>query len=191
VAPPTGLRVVAGTLKGRRLTAPSGRATRPTSDRVRESVFDLLGPVADTRVLDLYTGSGALAIEALSRGAAAATLVDSDARAVAVVRANLERLGIENAGVVKASVPAFLRSAARRGERWSLVFCDPPYRLAPRLAPDLGKLLPPVLEAEARVVCESSHRQPLELTLPLVTKRRYGDTVIAIYSSPQPETAGV
>jgi 16S rRNA G966 N2-methylase RsmD len=63
-----------------------------------------------------------------------------------------------------------------------LAFCDPPYRLAPRLAPELGSLLPPVLEAEARIVCESSHRQPLRLDLPIVTERRYGDTLIAIYA---------
>jgi 16S rRNA (guanine966-N2)-methyltransferase len=184
------MRIVAGIHKGRRLGAPRGHSTRPTADRVRESVFNLLGPLADARALDLYAGSGALGIEALSRGAAAATFVDSDARAVAAVRANLERLEIEDARVVKASVQSFLRSAARRGERWSLAFCDPPYRLAPRLAPELGKLLPPVLEAEARIVCESSHRQPLELGLPLVSERRYGDTVIAIYSCPNPETAG-
>jgi 16S rRNA (guanine966-N2)-methyltransferase len=178
------LRVVAGIHKGRRLAAPKGRSTRPTSDRVREAVFNLLGPVGGTRVLDLYAGSGALGIEALSRGAAAATLVDSDARAVAIVRANLERLEIEDARVVKASVTSFLRAAARAGERWSLAFCDPPYRLAPRLALELGKLFPPVLEPEAQIVCESSHRQPLELALPIVTKRRYGDTVITIYSCP-------
>jgi 16S rRNA (guanine966-N2)-methyltransferase len=176
------VRVVAGIHKGRRLAAPKGRSTRPTADRVRESVFDLLGPVTDANVLDLYAGSGALGIEALSRGGAAATFVDSDARAIAAVRANLERLGLEQARAVKAGVPAFLRSVARAGGRWDLVFCDPPYRLAPRLAPELGKLLPPVLEAEARIVCESSHRQPLRLSLPLVSERRYGDTVIAIYS---------
>src|SRR5437867_7680145 len=107
------MRVVAGIHKGRRLAAPRGRSTRPTADRVRESVFNLLGPLADARVLDLYAGSGALGIEALSRGAAAATFVDSDARAVAAVRANLERLEIEDVRVVKASVPSFLRSAAR------------------------------------------------------------------------------
>jgi 16S rRNA (guanine966-N2)-methyltransferase len=176
------LRVIAGIHKGRRLAAPRGRSTRPTGDRVRESVFNLLGPVTGARVLDLYAGSGALGIEALSRDAASATFVDSDVRAVAAVRANLEWLEIEQAGVVRASVPSFLRSAARDGERWDLAFCDPPYRLAPRLAPELGKLLPPVLEAEARIVCESSHRQPLRLDLPIVTERRYGDTLIAIYA---------
>jgi 16S rRNA (guanine966-N2)-methyltransferase len=183
------MRVVAGIHKGRRLSAPRGRSTRPTADRVRESVFNLLGPLEGARVLDLYAGSGALGIEALSRAAAAATFVDSDARAVAAVRANLERLAIEHARVVRASVPSFLRSAARAGERWELVFCDPPYRLAPRLAPELGKLLPPILEVEARIVCESSHRQPLGLSLPLVSERRYGDTVIAIYSCPPAEAA--
>jgi 16S rRNA (guanine966-N2)-methyltransferase len=185
------MRVVAGIYKGRRLAAPRGRSTRPTADRVRESVFNLLGPVEGARVLDLYAGSGALGIEALSRGAAAATFVDSDARAVSAVRANLERLEIEQARVVRASAPSFLRSAARAGERWDLAFCDPPYRLAPRLAPELGKLLPPVLEAQARIVCESSHRQPLRLGLPLLSERRYGDTVIAIYSCADAETAGV
>jgi 16S rRNA (guanine966-N2)-methyltransferase len=184
------MRVVAGIHKGRRLSAPRGRSTRPTADRVRESVFNLLGPVEGARVLDLYAGSGALGIEALSRGAGAATFVDSDARAIAAVRANLERLGVEQGHAVKASVPSFLRSAARAAERWDLVFCDPPYRLAPRLAPELGKLLPPVLEAEARIVCESSHRQPLGLALPLVSERRYGDTMIAIYACPGPEAAG-
>jgi len=184
------MRVVAGIHKGRRLAAPKGRSTRPTADSVRESIFNLLGPVAGARVLDLYAGSGALGIEALSRGAAAATFVDSDARAVAAARSNLERLEIEQARVVKAGAASFLRSAARAGEHWSLAFCDPPYRLAPRLAPELGKLLPPVLEVEARIVCESSHRQPLRLALPLVSERRYGDTVISIYSCANPEAAG-
>jgi 16S rRNA (guanine966-N2)-methyltransferase len=184
------VRVVAGTYKGRRIAAPRGRSTRPTADRVRESVFNLLGPVENANVLDLYAGSGALGIEALSRGAGAATFVDSDTRAVAAVRANLERLEIEHARVVRASVPSFLRSAARAGERWSLAFCDPPYRLAPRLAPEHGKLLPPVLEADSRIVCESSHRQPLRLALPLLSERRYGDTVIAIYAVAQSEATG-
>jgi 16S rRNA G966 N2-methylase RsmD len=79
-------------------------------------------------------------------------------------------------------VPSFLRRAAGRGDRWALVFCDPPYGLAGRAGDQLGLLLPPVLEKGARIVCESSHRQPLTLELPLVTERRYGDTLVAIYS---------
>jgi 16S rRNA (guanine966-N2)-methyltransferase len=184
------MRVIAGTYKGHRLSAPRRRTTRPTQDRVREALFNLLGPLDGERVLDLCAGSGALGIEALSRGAGIATFVDADEAAVRAARANLERLGIEHGGVrhqgnrvVRASVPAFLRATARAGERWDLVFCDPPYRLALRLARDLDELLPPVLADEARVVCESSHRQTLKLAMPLVTERRYGDTSIAVYAA--------
>jgi 16S rRNA (guanine966-N2)-methyltransferase len=175
------MRVVAGTYKGQRLLAPRGRRTRPTADRVREALFSLLGPIAGERVLDLYAGSGALGIEALSRGAVHATLVDSDVAAVRVARQNIARLGIEHARVMRSGVPVFLRNAARRGERWDLAFCDPPYRLAHRLATELSELLSAVLKSEARVVCESSTRQPLKLDLPLVTERRYGETLITVY----------
>jgi 16S rRNA (guanine966-N2)-methyltransferase len=177
------MRVVAGEYKGHRLIAPKRRWTRPTQDRVREALFSMLGSVEDARVLDLYAGSGALAIEAVSRGAATATLVDSDVAAVRAVRENLARLRIEGASVQRTDVSTFLRAAARRGEHWDLVFCDPPYRLAHRLGPELGELLPPILSEEARVVCESSARQPLKLDLPLLTERRYGDTFITIYNA--------
>jgi 16S rRNA (guanine966-N2)-methyltransferase len=184
------MRVVAGSFKGQRLAAPKRRSTRPTQDRVREALFNLLGPVRGVAVLDLYAGSGALGIEALSRGARSATFVDTDPAAARVIRENLARLGIEDAAVARAGVPGFLRAAARRGERWDLAFCDPPYRLAHRLAKDLDVLLPPVLTSEARVVCESSFRQPLVLDLPLVTERRYGDTLVTIHSSsPEEERA--
>jgi 16S rRNA (guanine966-N2)-methyltransferase len=175
------MRVVAGTYKGQRLAAPKRRSTRPTQDRVREALFSVLGSVAGARVLDLYAGSGALGIESLSRAAAEATFVDSDVAAVRAVRHNLDRLQIERGRVVRGSVPVFLRAAARRSERWDLAFCDPPYRLAHRLAADLERLLPPVLDHEARIVCESSVRQPLELDLPLLKERRYGDTLITVY----------
>jgi 16S rRNA (guanine966-N2)-methyltransferase len=175
------VRVVAGTHKGRRIAAPRGAATRPTSDRVREALFDLLGPVEGLHVLDLYAGSGALGIEALSRGAASATLVDSGAAAVRAARENLARIGDGRASAVRADALAFLRGAARRGERWDLVFCDPPYRLAPRLGAELGRLLSPVLGPRARVACESSVRQPLQLPLPLLKERRYGDTLVTIH----------
>ena len=141
----------------------------------------MLGAVEDERVLDLFAGSGALGIEALSRGAAEATFVDSDVAAVAAIRENLERLGIEQAHVVRADAVRFLRKSARRGQEWDLAFCDPPYRLAHRLGRDLEALFPPVLGEGARIVCESSARQPLQLGLPLVTERRYGDTLICIY----------
>ena len=183
------MRVIAGRHKGRRLAAPRGSATRPTADRVREAVFDLLGQVDEARALDLYAGSGALGIEALSRGACEVTFVESGAAALRALRSNLERIGDERGRVVRASVPAFLRNAACRRESWDLAFCDPPYRLASRLGGELGELLLPVLSPSARLVCESSFRHPLELPLPLLKERRYGDTLIAVYSTPPPGAA--
>jgi 16S rRNA (guanine966-N2)-methyltransferase len=174
------VRVVAGTFKGQRLEAPR-RVTRPTADRVKEALFSILGPVEGLAVLDLYAGSGALGIEALSRGAASATFVDSDAAATRAVRSNLERLGAEPARVARADALAFLRGAGARGHRWDLVLCDPPYRLAHRLGEPLTRLLVRVLAPGARIVCESSSRHPLDLHLTLLKERRYGDTRIALY----------
>ena len=178
------MRVVAGEHAGRRLAAPRGGRTRPTPDRVREALFSILGPVEGLRVLDLYAGSGALGIEALSRGARDATFVDSDAAAARAVRENLERVGAEGR-VFRADVLSFLRGAARHGERWDLVLCDPPYRLAHRLGPTLGPLLVPVSSTGARIVCESSVKHPLRLDLPLLSERRYGDTALVIHAAPE------
>ncbi len=174
------MRVVAGQFKGHPLRAPRS-TTRPTADRVREAVFSMLGPLDGLAVLDLYGGSGALGIEALSRGAASAVFVDSDAAAASAIRENLERTRAEGGRVVRADALGFLRNAARHDERWDLAFCDPPYRLAARLGEPLSRMLEPVLAPGARVVCESSHRQPLDLDLPLLRERRYGDTRIAVY----------
>ena len=175
------MRVVAGRLGGRRLSAPPGRSTRPTSDRVREAVFSILGPLDGARVLDLYAGSGALGIEALSRGAAAAVFVERDSRTAAVLRNNLTALGLD-AELRRADVLAALREARERGETYDLVLCDPPYRLAPELGRSLGEALAPVLAPRARVVTESDRRTPLDLhLLPLTDERRYGDTLIRIH----------
>src|SRR5262245_16771647 len=172
------MRVVAGEHRGQRLAAPKRAGTRPTADRVREALFNVLGPVDGLRVLDLYAGSGALGIEALSRGAAEAAFVDSDPAAVRAVRANLERIGIEGGRVFRADALSFLRGAARHGDLWDLVLLDPPYRLAPRLGPALGPLLVPVVAPGAPIVCESSVKHPLRLELPLIDERRYGDTAM-------------
>src|SRR5204863_4358625 len=117
-----GVRVVAGRLGGRRLRAPRGRDTRPTSDRVREALYSMLGPLEGARVLDLFAGSGALAIEALSRGAAHAVIVERDGRAVEVIRANLEGLGLgeDEARVVHGPARAALRGASARGDAYDL-----------------------------------------------------------------------
>jgi 16S rRNA (guanine966-N2)-methyltransferase len=176
------MRVIAGAYGGRELRAPRGRATRPTSDRVREALFSILGDVSGARVLDLFAGSGALAIEALSRGAGTATLVDSSQGAIAAVRRNLGALEIE-AEVRLQPALAFLKNARSEERHYDLVFLDPPYRRAHDLGSGLSVALGPVLAPGARVVTESDRRAPLQLELPLLDERRYGDTLISIYGT--------
>ena len=176
------MRIVAGRFGGRSLVAPRGTGTRPTSDRVREALFSILGAdsVVGVRVLDLFAGSGALGIEALSRGASQAVFVDSSAAAVAAIRRNLEALAID-AEVRRQDALAYLRSASRDARLYDLVFLDPPYRHASALGPELSAALGPVLAPDARVVTESDRRAPLELDLALLDERRYGDTLIRIH----------
>jgi len=177
------MRVIAGIHKGRRLQAPGGLETRPTSDRVREALFSILGErVVDARVLDLFAGSGALGIEALSRGAARATFVDNAAPAIRAIGANLEALGAD-AEVVRAEVRRFLGGASRSARQYDLLFLDPPYRLAASLGGDLSEPLMGVMAPGATVVVESDRRAPLEIDLPLHDERRYGDTLIRIHGS--------
>jgi 16S rRNA (guanine966-N2)-methyltransferase len=177
------MRVIAGELRGRRLTAPRGSATRPTSDRVREALFSILGPfVEGARVLDLYAGSGAMAIEALSRGALEATLVDSSSAAIATITNNLSRLEIA-AEVHRQTAAGYLQRARSAARQYDLVFLDPPYRDASAIGSELSSALRPVLAPGARVVAESDARAPLELEqLTLLDERRYGDTMIGIYT---------
>jgi 16S rRNA (guanine966-N2)-methyltransferase len=175
------VRVVAGEFKGRRLQAPSGHRTRPTADRVREALFSILGAVEGLSVLDLYAGSGALGIEALSRGAATAVFVDRDPRAVAAVRRNLALVGVD-APVHRRDALAYLgTAAATTAAPFDLVFVDPPYSSADRLAGPLSERLPALLSRDSRIVIESDTRSPLVLALPLERERTYGDTRIAIH----------
>jgi 16S rRNA (guanine966-N2)-methyltransferase len=171
------MRVVGGTHRGRRLRAPAGAATRPTADRVREALFSMLEPVQGLRVLDLFAGSGALGIEAASRGAAAVTLVDTSRAAIATITRNLRDLELE-ATVIRRDAVAYL--GAHPGP-FDLVLVDPPYSSALSLAGPLTDRLPPVLSPGARIVTESDKRQPLDLALPLVRERTYGDTRVAIH----------
>jgi 16S rRNA (guanine966-N2)-methyltransferase len=172
------MRIVAGEFRGRRLQAPRGSSTRPTADRVREALFSMLGEVGGLRVLDLFAGSGALGIEALSRGAASAVFVERDHAAVAAIRRNIEAIGVAETAVRRRDVLAFLGSCR---ESFDLVFVDPPYDSAPRLARPLSSALPAVLSENALIVTESSKHTPLELSLPLARERTYGDTRIAIH----------
>jgi 16S rRNA (guanine966-N2)-methyltransferase len=190
------VRVIAGKYGGRRLRAPRGRATRPTSDRVKEALFSMLGGPMSARpevaaglhgavVLDLFAGTGALAIEALSRGAARAVLVERDPGALEALRANLAELGLgeEEAEVRRVDALMALRNARERAETYDLVFVDPPYRHAGVLGRELREALPPLLAPRARVVTESDRRTEPPLQSPLLevqTQRRYGDTVITI-----------
>jgi 16S rRNA (guanine966-N2)-methyltransferase len=174
------MRVVGGELRGRRLASPPGRsaAVRPTADRVREALFSILRDApCGASVLDLFCGTGALAVEALSRGAARALLVDSDPR---LARRNVAELGLGGrAEVIRADVMRFLR---RGGERFDLIFCDPPYNIADRVEGDLDSLIPPRLARGGRLIVESSARRPLALAaLPLALERRYGEALVRIY----------
>jgi len=176
------VRVVAGTLGGRSLRAPKGTETRPTSDRVREALFSILATVEGAHVLDLFAGSGALGIEALSRGAATATFVDSSAGAVAVVRQNLDDLDLR-AEVIRMPALRALACTPVNARQYDLVFLDPPYRMASSLGTLLSSALPPVMAPGARVVAESDRRAPLVLDLPLLRERHYGDTLIRVHGA--------
>ena len=182
------MRVIAGTLGGRRLKAPRGTTTRPTSDRVKEALFALLGDIAGARVLDLFAGAGGLGIEALSRGAARAVFIERDQRALRALRENVRSLGLgaARAEVRAGDVLALLRTARGRAETYDLVFIDPPYSRASDLGRELSVLLPsaPLLDLEARIVVESDRRAPLQLQAQLERERTYGDTSIMIHRQP-------
>jgi 16S rRNA (guanine966-N2)-methyltransferase len=177
------VRVIAGRLGGRRLKAPAGTRTRPTSDRVREALFAMLGEVGGARVLDLFAGTGALGIEALSRGAERAVFVEREARALNALRENLEALGLtaEVAEVRRSDALAALQSARERKETYDLILIDPPYSQARDLGPVLSAALPALSAPGARIVVESDRRAALSLEAAVLRQRRYGDTSITIH----------
>jgi 16S rRNA (guanine966-N2)-methyltransferase len=175
------MRVIAGELGGRRLTSARGITTRPTAERVREALFSMLGPLEGAQVLDLFAGSGALGIEALSRGAARVTFVERAPSALAALRSNIEALELsDRSRVLRGDALAALQG----DDKYDLVFLDPPYATGPALAAGLSRALPGVLRAGARVVSESDRRAPLELeALAILRERRYGDTMIRIHET--------
>jgi 16S rRNA (guanine966-N2)-methyltransferase len=184
------MRIVAGELGGRQLVAPRGWKVRPTSDRVREAVFSALGDVSGFRVLDLYCGTGALGIEAISRGASTATLVDRDVRPAL---GNVRSLELQDrVDLVRADPVKWLRpgpAAGRSADAFDLIFLDPPYKLADRLGPELDPHLPARLAEGGRVIVESAARAPLTLELPLLRERRYGRTLVTFHGGPGAEEA--
>jgi len=178
------MRIIAGSHKGAAIRAPSGRDTRPTPDRVREAIFNLVGPVDGMRVLDLFAGSGAMGLEALSRGAARAVLVDHDARACATVRQNLEKLGMGGAEVVRSDALRYLDADVRRCVRYDLIVIDPPYRLLPAILDRLGNALPRALAQGGRVIVETARDLEPALSLPMSTSRCYGSTRVTVFEAP-------
>jgi 16S rRNA (guanine(966)-N(2))-methyltransferase RsmD len=177
------VRIIAGELGGQQLVAPRGWKVRPTSERVREAIFSTLGErVEDAAVLDLYCGTGALAIEALSRGAATAVLVDRDTRPAL---GNVERLELAaRAQLVRADAERWLQSLSESADagRFDLVFVDAPYRLADLVATSLDTHLPTALAPGGRAIVESGARRPLRIeSLERLRQRRYGAADVSIY----------
>lgn len=200
------MRVVGGAWRGRALRAPGGRATRPTSDRVREAVFDVLEGLAGAvdeppsarlaghRVLDLFAGSGALGIEALSRGAAHCTFVERGRPALHALRANLETVGVgvlrrgaaappPTARVAAVDARRALAADARDGEMYTLVLADPPYARYAELEGELARLLTPLLAPGALVVFETRRGQALRLPWPALRVKRHGDTQVVFMAN--------
>lgn len=193
------MRVIGGEFRGRRLNAPQGRKIRPTSDRVREAIFDILGPVwTFQRVLDLFAGTGSLGIEALSRGSQDAVFVEQGKVALTVLRGNLKALGLKSRSwVLPLATKRGIAILGEKGEAFDLIFMDPPY----------GKgSVEQTLEEVARagilaptgvVVAEHSSREVIfpPLGLALAQQRRYGDTTVSFFHvhvvSPATEGDGI
>ena len=172
------MRVIAGSHRGSRIDAPKGLATRPTGDRVREAAFNLIGPVDGASVLDLFAGSGALGIEALSRGAERATFVERDRAACRTIAANLERLRLTGARIECADAVAWLSGATRQ---YDLVLADPPYEDFVFLNHELGPALARVLAPGGLLVLETAARDEPELPLHIRTSRRYGSARLTLF----------
>jgi 16S rRNA (guanine966-N2)-methyltransferase len=175
------LRIIAGTHRGRRIAAPKGAHTRPTSDRVREALFNLVGPVEGASVLDLYAGSGALGLEALSRGARRCMFAETDAAACRAIRTNLESLGLTGGLVHRRDALAVLRDEVAGGRRHELVLLDPPYERWAEVEGRLGELLAAILADTGVVVVETDAAIQPTLPLALRTTRRYGSARLTLF----------
>jgi 16S rRNA (guanine966-N2)-methyltransferase len=186
------MRVIAGEFGGRRLVAPPGRGTRPTADRVKEAVFSILGPVDGANVLDLFAGSGGLAIEALSRGAARATCVDDDRGAVEAMRANAATLGLGGRlRVMRRGWRGALGTLHGADEPFDVVLADPPYDLLPVILGEMGEAIARVVAPGGVVVIEHARGAIIQAGgVPAIrverdTTRRYGDTEVTVIWTPE------
>jgi 16S rRNA (guanine966-N2)-methyltransferase len=180
------VRIIAGEHRGARIFAPPGRETRPTADRAREAAFNLIGPVDGASVLDVFAGSGAMGLEALSRGAARAVFVESDRDACRAIDRNLDKLRLTGATVVQRDAVQALAAEAAAERRYDLVLVDPPYQMFSSLQNQLSRYLPAVLERDGLVVVETESRTEPELdSLTKRTSRRYGAARITLFEKPQ------
>lgn len=193
------MRVIAGSARGRRLVAPPGSETRPTADRVREALFSILGDVDGLCVVDLYAGSGALGLEALSRGARHVTLVEADRGAVQVIRKNVASWGVEAQLRVLESSVERARPALRSIQPIDLVLADPPWKIAREAALEVVRAVHGLLAPEARLVLGHAARDELELPadsgLRVVSCRTWGDSALssltaAAQGAAAPESSG-
>jgi 16S rRNA (guanine966-N2)-methyltransferase len=175
------VRIIAGSNKGARIFAPKGHDTRPTADRAREAAFNLIGPVAGAAVLDLFAGSGAMGLEALSRGAARATFVDSDREACRTINRNLDKLALDGATVLCQDALTALRADARAGTRYDLVLVDPPYRRFSSLQNDMIRYLPDILAPGGVLLVETGADEEPDLPLAKRTTRRYGAARLTLF----------
>jgi 16S rRNA (guanine966-N2)-methyltransferase len=175
------VRIIAGSRKGHTIHAPKGLDTRPTSDRVRENVFNIVSPwVEGARVLDLYAGSGAMGLEALSRGAQAAVFVESDPEAARAIERNLDKLRLTGATVVRLEASTGLAQEAAAGRKYDLVLADPPYAMTDYET--LARYLPRVLADDGLLVLESAAKTEPELPgLDVRTSRKYGSTRVTVF----------
>lgn len=200
------MRVIAGRWRGLPLVAPRGATTRPTSDKARGAVFNVLAglvasapegaaPLAGAVVLDLFAGSGAVGLEALSRGAASCTFVERERDAVRALSENLERcrleVGGEEAHVLAGDYRRALTTLAAGERRFTLVYVDPPYRMYSEVEAFLRRSLAAVLAPRALIVVETDIRTALDLPWPVTRQKRYGDTVITFALADQQYTTEV
>jgi 16S rRNA (guanine(966)-N(2))-methyltransferase RsmD len=176
------MRIIAGSRKGHTIHAPKGTDTRPTSDRVRENVFNILGPIDGAKVLDLYAGSGAMGLEALSRGAERAVFVELDGDAVRAIEGNLDKLRLTGTVLRRDAVTALAQEAGG-GRKYDLVVVDPPYDMYPDLEAQLARYLPAVLTEHGVLVVETGARIEPQLPLPERTSRKYGAARVTVYDA--------
>jgi 16S rRNA (guanine966-N2)-methyltransferase len=175
------VRIIAGERRGHTIFAPRGRETRPTSDRVRENVFNIVGPWVDgARVLDLFAGSGAMGLEALSRGAASALFVESDPEALRTIERNLDKLRLTGARAVQLDSTAALTQESAAGRKYDLVLVDPPYDM--KNYDSISRYLPDLLAEDGLLVFETAAKvEPRLPGLAVRTTRKYGSTRVTVF----------